>query len=103
MFMLDRWEELESSGNYDLETLQVAKDLAFTMCSTIFERMGLSIMTDEASLRVAGRGATFVFPLRGNNIPMKYAGREGTPRAGTVHAGSERSPRRNRILRRQTS
>jgi hypothetical protein len=83
MFKLDLWEELEANENYDKPTLAVAKELAFEMCSDIFERLGLSATTDESSLRVAGRGATFVFPLRGNNVPMKYAGRPGTSRAGT--------------------
>ena len=97
MFMLDRWEELESDGSYDRETLQVAKDLAFAMCADIFFRMGLTATADEVSLRVAGRGATFVFPLRGNSIPMKYAGRDGISRAGSTHAGSERAARRARF------
>jgi len=83
MFKLDLWEELEADKNNDKPTLAAAKELAFAMCAEIFERLGLSATTDESSLRVAGRGATFVFPLRGNHVPMKYPARRGTPRAGT--------------------
>jgi hypothetical protein len=87
MFKLDLWEALEANEDYDKATLAVAKELAFEMCSEIFERLGLSVMTDEVALRVAGRGATFVFPLRGNNVPMKYGSREGTSRLGMKRTG----------------
>lgn len=80
MFKLDHWEELEASGDYDAKTLVVAKELAFDMCREIFERLGLSTMTNEVSLRVSGRGTTVVFPLRGNSVPLKYIDRVGTPR-----------------------
>jgi hypothetical protein len=55
------------------------------MCADIFDRMGLTVTTDDASLRVAGRGTTFIFPLRGSNVPLKYSGREGTARLGIRH------------------
>ena len=92
MFKLDLWEALEANENYDKPTLAVAKELAFEMCSEIFERLGLSVTTDEAALRIAGRGATFVFPLRGNNVPMKYAGRQGTSRLGMKRPGKRGRP-----------
>jgi hypothetical protein len=87
MFRLDHWEALEANEKYDQATLAVAKELAFEMCSELFDRFGVSAIADDEVLRVAGRGVTFLIPLRGTNVPMKYAGREGTPRKGSKHSG----------------
>jgi hypothetical protein len=91
MFMLDHWESLEANEHYHTETLRVAKDLAFEMCSQIFERMGLSAIADDTALRIAGRGLTFVIPLRDNHVPMKYANRRGTPRKGITRSGKRKT------------
>jgi hypothetical protein len=99
MFMLDRWEELAVSGKYDADTLQAAKSLAFEMCADIFDRMGLSATTDDDSLRVSGRGTTIIFPLRGDNVPLKYSGREGTSRLGIRHGSSVRESRRGQSFK----
>lgn len=87
MFMLDQWEALEANEKYDPETLRVAKELAFEMCQSLLDRMGLSATTDESALRIAGRGATFVVPLRGSSVPMKYANKQ-------ARSGSSRNPSR---------
>jgi len=70
MFMHDRWDELRESG--DADTALAAQDLADEMCSVIFDRMGLTVLKEEKSLVVVGRGLKYVFPLRGDNIPLKY-------------------------------
>jgi hypothetical protein len=87
MFRLDHWEALEANEKYDRATLAVAKELAFEMCAELFDRFGVSATTDDEALRIAGRGVTFLIPLRGTSVPMKYAGREGTSRRGIKHSG----------------
>jgi hypothetical protein len=76
MFRLDDWETLEANDHLDKDTLAVAKELAFEMCAEIFERLGLSATPDSVCLRVAGRGTTVLFPLRGSNVPLKDPARE---------------------------
>lgn len=90
MFMLDHWEALEADKRYDPKTLRVAKELAFEMLDDLIDRLGLSTMMDETSLRVAGRGVTVVVPLRGINVPLKYPTRKGTSRKG-VYRRSDRA------------
>jgi len=70
MFMHDRWDELRETG--DPDTVSAAQALADEMCSVIFDRMGLPVVKEEKSLVVVGRGLKYVFPFRGNNIPLKY-------------------------------
>ena len=72
MFMRDRWEELRDGGNYDRRTVEVARELADEMCREIFDKMGYSVVVDDVAVRVSGRGLTFIFPLRGSAVPMKY-------------------------------
>ena len=91
MFKLDCWEALAANGNYDQETLAVAKELAFEMCAELIDRLGLTATSDEAALRVAGRGLTFPIPLRGNSVPLKYVGK-----AGQKWAASKKPGRRGR-------
>jgi hypothetical protein len=77
MFKLDAWEALMTNEDYDQSTVAVAKELAFEMCAELIDRLGMSAVTDEAALRISGRGLTFLIPLRGNSVPMKYAGKKG--------------------------
>ena len=75
--MLDRWEAMlaEVSADRDsrlVEILLAAQGLADEMCSAIFDRMGLTVVRDDKSLTVSGRGLRYVFPLRGDNVPLKY-------------------------------
>lgn len=72
MFMLDRWEAMLAENSTDREILLAAQELADEMCSVIFDRMGLTVMKDDKSLTVSGRGLRYIFPLRGDNVPMKY-------------------------------
>jgi hypothetical protein len=70
MFMHDRWEELMADPRRDRETVQIARELADSMCAEIFDRMGLTAVADARSLRVSGRGLCYVFPLREDqNVP----------------------------------
>ena len=64
MFLFDQWEELEADPRMDAKTLRAARELADNMCAIIFERMGLTTITDELNLQVTGRGLRYVFPLR---------------------------------------
>lgn len=72
MFMLDRWDALRADEAMDSDTVSAAQALADEMCSAIIDRMGLTVVRDEKSLVVVGRGLRYVFPLRGDNIPLKY-------------------------------
>jgi hypothetical protein len=72
MFMLDRWDALRADEEMDSDTVSAAQALADEMCQAIIDRMGLTVVRDEKSLVVVGRGLRYVFPLRGDNIPLKY-------------------------------
>ena len=72
MFMLDRWDALRADEEMDSDTVSAAQALADEMCLVLFDRMGLTVVNEEKSLVVVGRGLRYVFPLRGNNIPLKY-------------------------------
>lgn len=71
MFKLDVWEQMLSSGAYDAKTLKDAQSVADEMCAEIFARMGYTTDVSGDSLRVIGRGLTWLFPLRGTAISMR--------------------------------
>jgi hypothetical protein len=64
MIMLDRWEVMGTEARYDKSTLADCQALADEMCASIFERLGLDVQSVEGTLRVSGRGLTFIFPIR---------------------------------------
>ena len=72
MFLFDQWEELEADPRMDAKTLRAARELADNMCAIIFERMGLTTITDGLNLQVTGRGLRYVFPLREEYVYSKY-------------------------------
>jgi len=91
VILTDRWEELSRSGDHDAATLAVARELANAMCEEVFSRMGLSCIVDEHAAVVSGRGLTFIFPRRGNALPVKYMG-TGAPRERRRKSDPEEAP-----------
>ena len=71
MIMLDKWDALEANQHIDQDVVQECKELAFSMCSSIFDRLGLDVQTDGTALIASGRGLRYVFQLRDRVVPMK--------------------------------
>jgi hypothetical protein len=78
MIMLDRWEEMAMDARYDKPTLAACQILASEMCASIFERMSLDVQSVEGSLRVSGRGLTYLFPIRERTVKVRPDVPEGT-------------------------
>ena len=71
MIMLDKWDVLEANQHLDQDVVQECKELAFAMCASIFNRLGLDVQTDDTTLIASGRGLRYVFQTRDRGVPMK--------------------------------
>jgi hypothetical protein len=71
MIMLDRWDALEANQHLDQDVVSECKELAFSMCACIFDRLGLDVQSDGTTLIASGRGLRYVFQLRDRVVPMR--------------------------------
>ena len=86
MIMLDDWDALEANPHIDQDVVQACKELAFSMCACIFDRLGLDVQSDGTTLIASGRGLRYVFQLRERHVvPMKKF-EKSRPQ---VHRGSQ--------------
>jgi hypothetical protein len=91
MIMLDKWDALANNQLLDQDAVDMCKDLAFSMCACIFDRLGLDVQTDGTTLIASGRGLRYVFQLRDRGVPMKIfePSRPRPPRKGDRGASSK--------------
>lgn len=96
MIMLDKWDALEANQHIDQDVVQECKELAFSMCSSIFDRLGLDVQTDGTALIASGRGLRYVFQLRDRVVPMKIfeSSRPKAPRLKKANEASRKASRR---------
>jgi hypothetical protein len=71
MIMLDKWDDLEANEHIDQDVVSGCKELAFSMCSSIFDRLGFDVQSDGTTLIASGRGLRYVFQVRDRVVPMR--------------------------------
>jgi hypothetical protein len=94
MIMLDKWDVLEADQRIDQVVVSECKELAFSMCACIFDRLGFDVQSDGTTLIASGRGLRYVFQVRDRGVPMRqfeqsrprHPVKDGTARKGKAKA-----------------